>query len=50
MTKLLILLDRKTELVIILYLFWAIFWGLNGGDKFLNGQYVPQRPRGQQKA
>lgn len=32
--------DGKVNLIAIIFLFWAIFWGLNGGDKFLNGEYA----------
>ncbi len=35
--KLLKWFDRKTPLMLIFYIFWALFWGLNGGDKFFNG-------------
>jgi len=31
-------LDARVNLVVILLLFWAVFWGLNGGDKFYNGR------------
>ncbi|MEE8199905.1 MAG: hypothetical protein V3R29_01945 [Candidatus Acidoferrales bacterium] len=31
-------IDGRVNLIIILLLFWALFWGLNGGDKFFNGQ------------
>lgn len=37
MSNLLVWLDGKTRLMPILFLFWAIFWGMNGGDKFFNG-------------
>ena len=30
-------LDGKTYLMVLLFAFWAIFWGLNGLDKFFNG-------------
>jgi hypothetical protein len=33
--------DERVNLVVILLLFWALFWGLNGGDKFLNGRSAP---------
>lgn len=31
-------IDGRVNLVVILLLFWALFWGLNGGDKFFNGR------------
>ncbi len=31
-------LDGKLNLVVILMFFWAMFWLLNGGDKFFNGE------------
>ncbi len=34
-------LDSKVNLVVILFLFWSVFWGLNGGDKFFNGDFIP---------
>lgn len=37
MKKLLTWLDRGSPLMLIFYLFWAVFWGLNGADKFFNG-------------
>jgi hypothetical protein len=40
MKKLVYLIDEKVNLIAILFLFWALFWGLNGGDKFFNGQQV----------
>ena len=33
--------DEKMNLVVILFLFWGLFWLLNGGDKFFNGEVVP---------
>ena len=33
--------DSKVNLIVILFLFWSLFWGLNGGDKFLNGNFQP---------
>ncbi len=35
------LIDGRMNLIIILFLFWALFWILNGGDKFFNGEFVP---------
>lgn len=32
--------DSRLNLMVILFLFWALFWGLNGGDKFFNGKLV----------
>lgn len=37
MKKLIYLIDSKINLITILFLFWALFWGLNGFDKFFNG-------------
>ncbi|KAA3664334.1 MAG: hypothetical protein DWQ04_06270 [Chloroflexi bacterium] len=33
-------LDVNINLTTILFFFWALFWLLNGGDKFFNGVYV----------
>ncbi len=33
--------EVKVSLITVIFLFWALFWVLNGGDKFFNGQYVP---------
>ncbi len=33
--------EVKVSLITVIFLFWALFWGLNGGDKFFNGEYVP---------
>lgn len=41
MKKLIYLIDNKINLITILFLFWAFFWGLNGFDKFFNGTSVP---------
>lgn len=42
MTSILRWLDGRTKLMVILLLFWALFWGLNGGDKFFaNGSNSP---------
>ena len=37
MKKIIYLIDSKINLITILFLFWALFWGLNGFDKFFNG-------------
>ncbi len=37
MKRLIYLLDSKINLITILFLFWTLFWGLNGFDKFFNG-------------
>ena len=37
MRKTLYFLDDKLNLITILFLFWAFYWGLNGFDKFFNG-------------
>ena len=39
--NLLYVLDERVNLVVILFLFWALFWGLNGGDKFFESTSVP---------
>ena len=31
-------MDNHINLITILFLFWAFFWGLNGFDKFFNGK------------
>ncbi len=41
MKKLIYLIDHKINLITILFLFWAFFWGLNGFDKFFNGTSEP---------
>lgn len=38
MKRLIYLVDSKVNLITILFLFWALFWGLNGFDKFFNGK------------
>lgn len=38
MKRLVYLIDRKINLITILFLFWTLFWGLNGFDKFFNGK------------
>ena len=50
MKKLVYLIDEKVNLVVILFLFWALFWGLNGGDKFFNGEWVRYMGRETHKA
>lgn len=37
MKRIIYLIDSKINLITILFLFWALFWGLNGFDKFFNG-------------
>ena len=41
MRRLLYKLDERVNLVFILFLFWALFWALNGADKFFNSTTVP---------
>jgi uncharacterized membrane protein YphA (DoxX/SURF4 family) len=41
MTSLLRWFDRRSSLMVILLLFWGLFWVLNGGDKFLNEDPIP---------
>ena len=50
MTMLLRWLDRRTYLMLLLFVFWAIFWGLNGLDKFYNGASAPNLERWATKA
>ena len=38
MKKIIYLIDSKINLITILFLFWTLFWGLNGLDKFFNGK------------
>ena len=45
MKKLIYLIDHKINLITILFLFWAFFWGLNGFDKFFNGTSEPDLDR-----
>jgi hypothetical protein len=33
--------EGKVSLITVIFLFWALFWVLNGADKFFNGEYVP---------
>ncbi len=37
MKKIIYLIGAKIYLITILFLFWTLFWGLNGFDKFFNG-------------
>ncbi len=45
MKKIIYLIDNKINMITILFLFWTLFWGLNGFDKFFNGssQLVKER-------
>lgn len=36
MKKIIYFIDSKINLITILFLFWTLFWGLNGLDKFFN--------------
>ncbi len=36
MKKIIYAIDSKINLITILFLFWTLFWGLNGLDKFFN--------------
>lgn len=38
MKKIIYLIDSKINLITILFLFWTLFWSLNGLDKFFNGK------------
>ncbi len=38
MKKIIYLIDSKINLITILFLFWTLFWGLNGLDKFFNNK------------
>ncbi len=38
MKSLIYLFDHRLNLITLILLFWSIFWGLNGFDKFFNGQ------------
>lgn len=40
MKKLIYLFDHRLNLITLLLLFWAIFWTLDGMDKFLDGEPV----------
>lgn len=46
MKKFIYLIDHKINLITILFLFWAFFWGLNGFDKFFNGTSEPILDKG----
>lgn len=37
MKRLIYFFDDKINLITVLFLFWAFYWGLNGFDKFFNG-------------
>ena len=45
MKRIIYLMDSKINLITILFLFWTLFWGLNGFDKFFNGssQMIKER-------
>jgi len=45
MKKIVYRIDEKINLITILFLFWTLFWGLNGFDKFFNGtsQMIKER-------
>ncbi|CAN5479957.1 hypothetical protein BH10ACI1_BH10ACI1_24130 [soil metagenome] len=45
MKRIIYLIDNKINLITILFLFWTLFWGLNGFDKFFNNtsQLIPDR-------
>ena len=38
MRRLIYFADDRVNLITILFLFWAMYWGLNGFDKFFNGK------------
>lgn len=38
MKSLIYLFDQRLNLITLLLLFWALFWGLDGFDKFLDGE------------
>lgn len=44
MKKIVYWIDERVNLVVILFLFWALFWGLNGGDKFF--EFFTMHPTG----
>ncbi len=44
MKKIVYWIDGRVNLVVILFLFWALFWGLNGGDKFF--EFFTMHPTG----
>lgn len=45
MKKIIYSIDNKINLITILFLFWTLFWGLNGFDKFFNNtsQLITER-------
>ena len=45
MKKIIYAIDSKINLITILFLFWTLFWGLNGFDKFFNNssQLIKER-------
>lgn len=45
MKRIIYSIDSKINLITILFLFWTLFWGLNGFDKFFNGtsQIIKER-------
>ncbi len=45
MKRIIYSIDSKINLITILFLFWTLFWGLNGFDKFFNGtsQMIKER-------
>ena len=40
MTSLAHWMDGKVSLITVIFLFWTVFWVLNGADKFFNGEFV----------
>ena len=38
MKRIIYTIDSKINLITILFLFWTLFWGLNGFDKFFNNK------------
>jgi len=34
-------IDKCVNLIVILFLFWGVFWILNGADKFMDGELKP---------
>ena len=38
MKSLIYLFDHRVNLITLILLFWSVFWGLNGFDKFFNGR------------
>jgi len=45
MKRIIYLIDNKINLITILFLFWTLYWGLNGFDKYFNGssQLIKER-------